>query len=124
MNRTLRSALLVLTCSLALGAPRLWAQDIAKGQRTFAACSVCHDTGAVNKQGPGLGGVLGRKSAKAPGFRYSGAMKRAKLTWDAATLDAYLTDPQALVPGNTMPFPGLPDGATRANLIAYLGTLK
>ena len=51
-------------------------------------------------------------------------MKRAKLTWDAKTLDAYLTDPQALVPGNTMPFPGLADAKARADLIAYLATLK
>ena len=106
-----------------LGATGLRAADPSPGQRLFAACSVCHDTGKTNKQGPGLAGILGRPSAKAPGFRYSGAMKRAHLTWDAKTLDAYLADPQAFVPGNTMPFPGVADAKARADLIAYLKTL-
>jgi len=100
------------------------AQDAARGEKLFAACVVCHDPGQTNKQGPGLGGIVGRKSAVAPGFRYSGAMKRARLVWTSAQLNAYLADPQALIPGNAMPFPGLPDARQRADLIAYLATLK
>ena len=125
MNLTPRHFPFRMAAALALlGAPCLRAQDADKGRRTFAACSVCHDAGTANKQGPGLAGIVGRASAKAPGFRYSGAMKRAKLVWDRKTLDAYLSDPQGLVPGNTMPFPGLPDAATRADLIAYLALLR
>jgi cytochrome c len=100
------------------------AQHAATGQKLFAACAVCHDPGQASKQGPGLGGIVGRKSAAMPGFRYSGAMKRARLVWTDAKLDAYLSDPQGLIPGNAMPFPGLPDAGQRADLIAYLATLR
>jgi len=51
-------------------------------------------------------------------------MKRAKLTWDEKTLDAYIANPQAVVPGNLMPFSGIADARQRADLIAYLKTLK
>jgi cytochrome c len=100
------------------------AQDAVKGEKVFAACAACHDPGQANKQGPGLGGIVGRKSATAPGFRYSGAMKRARLVWTRAQLDSYLADPQGLIPGNAMPYPGLPDARQRSDLLAYLSTLK
>jgi cytochrome c len=65
--------------------------------------------------------VLGREAGAAPGFtRYSPALERADVVWDAATLDAWLADPQALIPGNRMTFRGLPDEQARADLIAYL----
>jgi cytochrome c len=51
-------------------------------------------------------------------------MKGANKTWDEATLDVYLTDPKAAVPGNKMAFAGLPQAEDRANVIAYLATLK
>lgn len=60
----------------------------------------------------------------ASGFRYSNAMKRANITWDEKTLDAYLDDPQKVVPGSVMPFSGIADAQERADLIAYLKTLK
>jgi cytochrome c len=107
-----------------VGAAGLKAGDIEKGRRIFAACSVCHAVTAENKTGPGLLRIVGRKAGTAPGFRYSRALKRAKLVWDAGTLEAYLTDPQGTVPGNTMPFPGLPDDQQRKDLVAYLQTLK
>jgi cytochrome c len=74
--------------------------------------------------GPSLFGVVGRPAGTAPGYNYSEANKSSGKTWDDATLDTYLTNPKALVPGTKMVFPGLPDAADRANVIAYLDTLK
>ena len=72
--------------------------------------------------GPSLAGIVGRKSAADANFSYSPALKQAALTWDAATLDAYLMDPQKLIPGNRMPFPGLKTDRDRKDVIAFLAT--
>jgi cytochrome c len=95
--------------------------DPAKGQKIFMKCQVCHSLDAgTNKIGPSLHGVIGRPSASEANFNYSDAMKNAHVTWDAATLDKYLTNPKAMVPGTKMLFPGLPKPEDRANVIAYL----
>ncbi len=97
------------------------AGDAAQGRTVFRKCGVCHSLApGKNLQGPSLAGVVGRKSGEAPNFSYSDAMRKAGLTWNAATLDAYLTDPQKLVPGNRMPFPGLKSQHDRDDVIAYL----
>jgi cytochrome c len=90
----------------------------------FTPCAVCHSVDGSNGTGPTLQGIIGRKSGTVAGYRYSRAMKSAAIVWDEASLDRYLTDPQALVPGNIMPFSGVADGAQRAELIAYLKTLR
>jgi cytochrome c len=100
-----------------------WAQDVERGQQAFAACAPCHASDQ-NGIGPKLGGVLNRPAASVEGFRYSRAMKNAKIVWDDKALDAYLNDPQKFVPGNLMPFSGISDAQKRSDLIAYLGTLK
>lgn len=96
--------------------------DPVAGKKIFMRCVACHavQPGAGAKMGPNLAGVVGRKSGLAPGFKYSAAMQKAKLTWNDATLDKWLTKPSALVPGTSMAFPGLPNPADRANVIAYL----
>lgn len=97
------------------------AGDAAKGKKVFVKCMACHTTEAgKNKVGPSLHGVVGRKSGSLPDFTYSDAMKNSNLTWDEATLDKYLTNPKAEVPGNKMAFPGLPKPEDRANVIAFL----
>jgi len=73
-----------------------------------------------NMLGPSLAGIRGRKAGAEPGYNYSAAMKQSGLVWDDKTLDAYLADPQKLVPGNKMPFPGLKTDHDRADIIAYL----
>lgn len=73
-----------------------------------------------NGVGPSLAGIVGKKAASVQGYNYSSAMKSSNLTWDAATLDVYLTDPQKTVPGNKMPFPGLKTDNERNSLIAFL----
>ena len=113
---------LAVFAPLSMGAAQ--AQDVQKGQKVFAQCAACHSADARNGVGPGLKGIIGRKAGTAPGFHYSHAMKKFGKTWDASTLNAYLANPQAVVPGNVMPFSGLPDAAQRADLVAYLGTLK
>lgn len=68
--------------------------------------------------------MFGTKAGEVAGFRFSGPMKRSGLTWDAATLDKYLENPQALVPGTRMPYSGMADAEKRAALVKYLETLK
>ena len=103
---------------------RVSAQDGTAGKQVYAQCSVCHSTDGDNGVGPSLQGIIGRKVGTFAGFRYSRAMKGANITWDDTSLDAYLADPQKLVPGNVMPFSGLADATQRADVIAYLKTLK
>ena len=67
--------------------------------------------------------MVGRHSGQVPGFHYSQANLRSGLTWNMATLDRYLTNPQQIVPGTLMTYPGLTDPLKRTALIAYLATL-
>jgi cytochrome c len=101
------------------------AADPAAGQQIFKAqCGICHSVAAgVNGIGPTLFGVVGRSAGGVPGFQYTADHKKLGVTWDAATLDKYLTNPRAMVPDTTMIYPGLKDDADRATLIAYLETL-
>ena len=114
---------MILLVVLAATSASAQAGDAAAGQKLFPRCAICHAVGpdAKNKIGPQLNGIVGRKSGMAEGFTYSAAMAGAKLTWTPAKLDAYLTAPAKLIPGNKMLFAGLPQAKDRADLIAYLG---
>ncbi len=100
------------------------AQDAAAGKDVFAQCTACHSIDGSNGAGPSLKGVVGRKVGSFEGFRYSRAMKNTAYSWDAKSLDTYLTNPAAAIPGNVMPFSGVADAQQRADLIAYLAMLK
>ncbi len=100
------------------------AQSTTADSAAFKLCAPCHSVDGSNGTGPTLKGVIGRLSGTVPGFRYSRAMKSAAITWDATSLDRYLADPQALVPGNIMPFSGIQDAATRDAVIVYLRSLR
>jgi len=117
------AVLLIAACGLGLHLSA-GAQDAAAGKQAFAQCAACHSVEGANGLGPSLQGIVGRKSGTFPGFRYSRAMKAAGIAWDEKNLDAYLTEPQKLVPGNLMPFSGVADAKQRADLIAYLKTVK
>ncbi|WP_296713310.1 cytochrome c family protein [Rhodoblastus sp.] len=119
----------VLFASVLLGANFATAANAAgdadAGKKVFSKCAVCHTAVAgKNGLGPSLFGVVGRPSASVAGYNYSDAMKAANKTWDEAALNAYLTDPKAAIPGNKMAFAGIPSPDDRANVIAYLATLK
>ncbi len=102
------------------------AGDPAAGKSVFqAACSICHSVQpGQNKIGPTLFGVVGRKTGSVPGYTYSPQNQAANLTWDAATLDKYLEAPRTIIPGTKMTYGGLKDPQKRADLIAYLQTLR
>jgi cytochrome c len=98
--------------------------DAAKGEKVFVKCKACHENEkGVNKVGPTLKGVVGRKVASVPDYKYSEAMaaKGAEgAVWDEATLAAYLPDPKAFVPKTKMAFAGLKKPEDVADVIAYL----
>lgn len=99
--------------------------DAEKGKTVFNKCGICHSAKeGVNMLGPSLYGIVGRHSAAAAGFSYSPAMQELNIDWTPENLDRYITDPHAMVPKTKMIFPGLKSEADRANLIAYLQTLK
>ncbi len=100
------------------------AADAAQGEHAFAKCAVCHAKDSSNKFGPGLLGVIGRHAGSVPGFRYSQAMKNSNIVWDEKSLDEFILAPQKALPGNAMPFAGIPDQKERDDLIAYLEKLK
>jgi cytochrome c len=89
-------------------------------------CRECHSfVKADNRLGPALYGVVGRKAGTLPGYAYTQSLKDSGLTWDAATLDKWIADPDAVIPGNGMspPYSGLTDPAIRKRIIAFLTTL-
>ncbi len=98
------------------------AGDVAHGAVLFRQCAACHSVEpGLHLTGPSLASIWGRRSGSVGGFgRYSTALKRAGLTWDAPTLDRWLARPQAVVPDATMTFPGIADARQRAELIASL----
>jgi cytochrome c len=95
--------------------------DPARGEKRFEECATCHTLErGVNNVGPSLLGIFGRKAGDIADFRYSPTLRKSGITWTPQTLDAYIADPQKEVPGNRMPYAGMPDAADRADLIAYL----
>jgi cytochrome c len=97
------------------------AADVEKGKAVFEQCAACHSLdGSGDYDGPTLKDVIGRKAGSLEDYRYSAAMKRSDMVWDASTLDKYVADPQALIPGNRMAFAGIADKGERDDLIAFL----
>ncbi len=98
------------------------AQDgLAQGEKAFQTqCASCHTVKpGVNAFGPSLAGVVGRHAGKAPGYSYTPAMLNSGLTWDEATLDAFLTSSTQKVPGTAMPV-AIADRDVRSAIIAFL----
>lgn len=98
------------------------AQDAAAGAKTFVVCRACHEIGPGAKVlvGPPLNGVVGRKAGTYPGFSYSKANEESGITWTPEELTKYLADPQKVVPGTKMIFPGLRNPRQVQDVIAYL----
>jgi len=90
----------------------------------FGICRSCH---SVEKGqtvvGPSLFGVYGTRAGDVPGYDFTPALKTSGLVWNDATLDKWLTNPVALVPGTRMGYAGQPDAEKRKLIIAYLKSL-
>ena len=111
--------------AIASACPALAAEDVGAGQEIYQAqCLACHSNQpGVNGIGPSLAGVAERKAGSLSGFHYTPAISGSGLTWDAKTFIQFLADPTKLVPGTAMTVM-VPDETGRANLYAYLATLK
>jgi cytochrome c len=121
----MRRSFALLTAALvcAFAAPTTFAADAAHGEEIYTSrCIACHSPDA-NRVGPKHRGVVGRTAGTVPDFNYSKAVKSAGVVWTEETLDKWLTNPQAFIPGQRMNFK-VTDPADRADLIAYLKTLK
>ncbi|SMC44264.1 c-type cytochrome [Polynucleobacter kasalickyi] len=102
-----------------------FAQDISLGEKAFNECRACHSLEAnVNLIGPSLAGVVNRQIGADTSYRFSKALKSANGIWDVSTLNKFLENPQAVFPGNRMPYSGLSNPAERKALIDYLMTFK
>jgi cytochrome c len=88
---------------------------------SFGQCAICHQVKpGVNGLGPSMHGIVGRKAGTVAGFAYSPAMKNSGLTWDEASLNAFIEAPQKLVPGTRMSFAGVKDKGKRDEIVAWL----
>jgi cytochrome c len=101
----------------AVGAPAL-SGDAARGKSLYQACAACHSLDD-DDIGPRHRGVVGRRAGSVPDYAYSAALKASGLTWDEGTLNRWLINPSALVPGTKMFFK-IDDAQSRADIIAYL----
>lgn len=126
------SLVAVLSVSCTLGVlvtanPASASGNVESGKLIFEhKCAVCHATiPEFHKEGPSLAGVYGRRAGKAPFFAGYKGLRESGLVWDERTLDAWLADPRALLNGkNTSMTLRLDDPAQRADVIAYLKTLR
>jgi cytochrome c len=107
--------------------------DAAKGKAAFGKCAICHQIGEGAKTlvGPQLNGIVGRKAASVADYAsmYSAGMKKLGaegFVWTDENIDKWIGDPKAMIPDSPMAlaFPGIPDAAERADIIAYLNTAK
>ena len=119
-----RTAIATLAVLLAIAPPTLAEGNAANGAKVFNKCKACHENEkGLNKVGPTLKGVVGRKAASVADYKYSEAMLAKGIegvVWDEAMLATYLPDPKTFVPKTKMSFAGLKKPEEVADIIAYL----
>ena len=119
-----RTAIATLAVLLAIAPPTLAEGNAANGAKVFNKCKACHENEkGLNKVGPTLKGLVGRKAASVADYKYSEAMLAKGIegvVWDEATLATYLPDPKTFVPKTKMSFAGLKKPEEVADIIAYL----
>ncbi len=119
-SRAAKAAILLVCVGFVVA---LYADPVSHGKDVFdSKCAKCH-TLDKDKEGPRLRDIFGRRAASVSSFEYSDALKAAKITWDEASLNTWLTDPDKMVPDNNMAF-HLDSGADRKAVIAYLKSLS
>jgi cytochrome c len=92
--------------------------DAVRGKAVFEKrCTGCHAM-EVDREGPRLAGLFGRKAGSVTGFTYSAGLKSSGITWNDATLERWLSDPDMVVPNNNMSF-SVPKAEERRDLVAY-----
>ncbi len=124
MNSPIRYTALIL---LMLAGSASAAGDAKRGAQVFDdECSDCHTTtaGGKNGKGPVLFGLVGRTAGTVPGYDYSDANKASHFVWTPEQLEAYLPNPKGAIPGTKMRYSGVKDAGERADVIAFLQTLK
>lgn len=109
--------------SMALESAPAQSPTAARGALLFQTCTACHNV-LGDGVGPDLSGIYGQRAARNPRFDYSEALRTSDLVWDEATLRAFIRDPQALVKGTKMAFPGYPDEADIEAVLAYLKSYR
>ncbi|WP_372526364.1 c-type cytochrome [Piscinibacter sp.] len=122
MKTVSRADMLSALC-LMLASPAHAAGDAANGQALYEArCTGCHSVDE-NRVGPAHRGVFGRKAGTRDGFGYSNALKASAIVWNESTLNAWLTEPERLIPGQVMNVQ-VSDAKARADIVAFLRSLK
>lgn len=106
--------------------PLLASANLENGQKVAKKCLQCHtfEKGGKAKTGPNLWGIIDKAVGTVEGYAYSKAMKEHGGKWTYATLNDYLYKPRQAVPGTKMSFAGLKKTQDRADLIAYISSLK
>lgn len=97
------------------------AADPARGAQLWRKCASCHtlEANGRNRAGPRLHGIFGRTAGAVPDYNYSDALGKSGIVWTEATLDAYIKDSEAFLPGTKM-YGGLSQDEDRADLLAFL----
>ena len=114
--------LIIATTAITISTGAARAQDAQKGQMVFNMCLPCHSIGpgAQNKVGPELNGLDGRHSGSVPGFDYSEANKNSGIIWSEVTFKKYIQNPQGVISGTKMIFPGVKNEQQVNDLWAFL----
>jgi cytochrome c len=110
---------MMLFFTVAHGAPL--AGNAARGKELYESrCTACHSLDH-SRIGPAHRGVFGRHAGRVVGFDYSKALRSARVTWTARSLDRWLTDPEAFLPGQKMGY-SVADPQDRADIISFLAS--
>jgi cytochrome c len=122
MHKHFLMALAALGVSMGCSSTLAADGNATRGQRAFNACAQCHSLEPNrNMTGPSLAELWNRKAGSLTSFpRYSPALQSSGVVWNNKTLDEWIKDPQHVVPGNQMTFPGVKDAQQRADLLAFL----
>ena len=124
-NSLIAAAIFAAAAFAAPAVAQMPAGNAVAGAKVFTQCKTCHaSVKGVNRIGPSLHDIVGRKAGAVAGYNYSVANKNSGILWTDAQLFQYLEAPRKVMPGTKMAFAGLKKPQDRADIIAYLKTQK